>query len=137
MKDCLCFAATIENYVGQNCSKALHSMRQVANLMADEDIKYNISKLFEVLDDIALQTHFNAKQPKEFYNPSPREMILFTMSLFMNLPHYIPQSAPIVFTCILGQTVVKSIELNNPTGKVLSYWVDLLSSSLLFGLGKI
>ncbi len=41
------------------------------------------------------------------------------------LPHYIPKSAPIVFQCILGEEVVKNIELSNPTNKQISYYVNL------------
>jgi hypothetical protein len=33
------------------------------------------------------------------------------------LPHYIPKIPPIIFSCILGEEVVKNIELTNPTTK--------------------
>lgn len=42
--------------------------------------------------------------------------------MFFALPHYIPKSQPIVFNCVLGEEVVKSIDLTNNTSKPISYW---------------
>lgn len=39
------------------------------------------------------------------------------------MPHYLPKGPPIVFSCVLGDKVVKYIELKNPTNKPISYWV--------------
>jgi hypothetical protein len=50
-------------------------------------------------------------------------MLLFLIQLFFALPHYIPKSQPIVFQCVLGEEVVKSIDLTNSTAKPISYWV--------------
>jgi hypothetical protein len=49
-------------------------------------------------------------------------MLLFLIQLFFALPHYIPKSQPIMFQCVLGEEVIKSIDLTNPTGKAISYW---------------
>jgi hypothetical protein len=49
-------------------------------------------------------------------------MLLFLIQLFYALPHYIPKREPIVFSCILGEEIVKSIDLLNPTSKPISYW---------------
>ena len=32
--------------------------------------------------------------------------------------------SPIIFECVLGDELVKEIELNNPTTKVINYWVS-------------
>lgn len=50
-------------------------------------------------------------------------MVMLLVQLFFSLPHYIPQKDPIVFQCILGEEVIKSIELKNPTQKPISYFV--------------
>ena len=64
--------------------------------------------MVQALQEIGLQTHFTAN---DMAHPSQREMILFVMQLFNALPHYIPKEKPIVFNCILGEEVVKTIEL--------------------------
>ena len=53
-----------------------------------------------------------------------RELLLFFLQLFNALPHYDPKSN-IEFKCILGEEVVKTIELTNPTLKPISYCVKL------------
>ena len=57
------------------------------------------------------------------------ETLLLLMTLFNTLPNYLPRQSPVLFSCILGSQVVKTIELNNPTGKAVSYWVKLDGSS--------
>jgi len=52
-------------------------------------------------------------------------MLLFNLQLLQALPHYIPKPQPIIFSCILGEEVIKNIELTNPTNKPISYWVNL------------
>lgn len=49
--------------------------------------------------------------------------MLFILQLFFALPHYIPEGPPIIFSCVLGEEVVKNIELTNPSSKPISYWV--------------
>lgn len=43
--------------------------------------------------------------------------------MYISLPNYVPKGTPILFTCVLGEEVTKTIELNNPTAKPVSYWV--------------
>ena len=40
----------------------------------------------------------------------------------------LPRGDPIVFTCDLGSTVTKSIEIKNPSSKVINYWVKIEGS---------
>lgn len=35
------------------------------------------------------------------------------MQLYNTLPHYVPKPSPIIFSCILGEEIVKYIELEN------------------------
>ncbi len=45
------------------------------------------------------------------------------------MPHYIPKGEFIIFECILGDEIIKEIELSNPTNSQISYWVNLEGSS--------
>lgn len=45
------------------------------------------------------------------------------------MPHYKPKNEIIFFECILGESVTKLIELNNPTYKGVSYYVRYEGSS--------
>lgn len=45
------------------------------------------------------------------------------------MPHYIPKGSPIIFESILGEEVIKEIELINPTNSSINYWVNLEGSS--------
>ncbi len=53
------------------------------------------------------------------------DMVLFCAQLYFQLPNYIPKTATISFQCVLHETVFKFVELNNPTGKPISYWIKL------------
>jgi hypothetical protein len=66
---------------------------------------------------------FTSFTQNDFIKPSAREMILFIMQLYISLPNYVPKGTPILFSCVLGEEVTKTIELNNPTAKPVSYWV--------------
>ena len=73
------------------------------------------------LQEIGLQSSFIAK---DIYSPTQRENVLFILYLYNSLPHYLPKST-IEFSCILGETLVKYVELSNPTLKTICYWVKL------------
>lgn len=40
---------------------------------------------------------------------------MLILHLYVYLPFYVPRQAPIVFKCILGEEVIRSIELTNPS----------------------
>ena len=125
MKSCLSIASIIQLYAGVNCSKNLKAVKIICQ--TEDDFRFNAEKIISGLNDIRLQSHFVAK---DIYYPSQREMILFLMHLWFNLPHYLPKSGPEVFKCVLGEEVIKDIELkNNSSGKVLAYWVKLEGSN--------
>lgn len=70
--------------------------------------------------EIGLQNHIS---PKDIHHPLQREMLLFVLHLYVYLPFYTPKQEPIVFKCILGEEVTRTIELSNPSGKPVSYTV--------------
>lgn len=126
LKSCMCYAACIQNYVGNNC-KYLTNYR--LNPITEDEYKTNADKILNQLKEIWLQTHFNIK---DLMISSPRENILFIMHLLHTLPHYIPKAAPIIFSCVLGEEIIKNIELTNPTNKPISYWVKIEGKRIYF-----
>ena len=50
-------------------------------------------------------------------------MLLFILHLYVYLPFYVPKQDPVVFKCILGEEVVRTIELTNPSSKPVTYMV--------------
>ena len=119
LRDGHVFSAVIQSYVGNNSLKSLGFMRN--NPQNKDDYTYNASKIMGALEELGLQTPFSAK---DLEAPSQRDMILFCLYLFNNLPHYIPKST-IEFTCMLRDTVVKYIELSNTGHKAISYRVNI------------
>ena len=60
----------------------------------------------------------------ELYECSSREMLLFALFLYQQLPHYIPK-ATVSFTGGLHEPLARSIELSNPAKKQIIYDVRL------------
>jgi hypothetical protein len=109
----------VRNYVGKSCMKFISLMKK--NCQTDEDYAYNCEKFLQMLDDVGINTHFNKK---DLINCSSRDIIIFLVQLLQSLPHYIPKLSPIIFECILGDELIKEIELSNPTQRVINYWVS-------------
>lgn len=121
LNDGIVLAAVIQNHVGQ--------IRSLANLKITitlEDQRFsNCEKVISALNEIGMPTYFTSS---DLARPQGRESMLFVLSLYQGLPHYIPK-AKIVFPCTLGEKVVKNIELTNPSAnKSVSYWVKLEGS---------
>jgi hypothetical protein len=69
-----------------------------------------IDRFLQILKDYGVYTHVKSKH---FSLPTAREMLLFIIMLFQNLQHFVAKDT-IVFGCILGETVTKTITLSNP-----------------------
>lgn len=125
VKNCLGIASALQLYVGLNSSKNLKNVKMICQ--SEDDVRFNAEKIILALNDVRLQTHFVSK---DLFYPSQREMILFLMHLWFNLPHFLPKAGPEVFKCVLGEEVTKDIELkNSSSNKVLAYWVKIEGSS--------
>ncbi|KAL4497051.1 hypothetical protein ABPG72_002207 [Tetrahymena utriculariae] len=111
-------ANLIKNYVGNEATAFLSQMKPVTN--TDDENFFNCDKVHHALQDINLQTPFNAV---DLSKASQRETVLFLIQLFNSLPNYIPKGQPIIFSCVLGEEVTKTIELTNPSNKTIHYWV--------------
>lgn len=68
--------------------------------------------ILDVLKDYGINTHFRSKK-KYLEFPQARDMLLFLIILFQNLQHFVVKET-IEFSCILGDSVIKAIELKNP-----------------------
>ena len=83
--------------------------------------KLNYNILLNILKEYGIYTHIKQFQISP-NNINAREILLFLIVLFQNLQHFYPKDT-IVFSCILGDSLVKSISLMNPTKKTLEYAV--------------
>ncbi|CAD8106047.1 unnamed protein product [Paramecium primaurelia] len=117
-KDSIFISDALTTFIGPSMSKFFVNLRNVCN--SEDDYKHNTEKLFPALQDFGLQSHL---LPQDVYHPNCREMIMMLVQFFFALPYYVPQKDPIFFSCVLGEEVIKSIELKNPTQKPISYWV--------------
>jgi hypothetical protein len=54
--------------------------------------------------------------------PNARSMMLFVLYLIQQLPSYVPKST-IEFSCRLNESVLKNIELSNPSAKPIQYTI--------------
>ena len=55
-------------------------------------------------------------------------MIVFLERLYLILPSYLQKGEPIVFSCALGQTLTKSIEIKNPSKFAVTYLAKIEGS---------
>ena len=83
--------------------------------------KLNYNILLNILKEYGIYTHIKNFQISP-NNINAREILLFLIVLFQNLQHFYPKDT-IIFSCILGDSLVKAITLMNPTKKTLEYAV--------------
>ena len=81
-------------------------------------INYNL--ILNILKDYGIYTHIKTFQISPTSAANAREMVLFLTMLFQNFQHFYPKDT-IQFSCVLGDSIVKSISLMNPTNKPLEY----------------
>jgi hypothetical protein len=52
---------------------------------------------------------------------NPKEMLLILEGLYLVLPSYLQKGDPVLFSCSLGQTITKAIEITNPAKHSITY----------------
>lgn len=87
-----------------------------------KEVQKRCAKFVEALANIGVSTHVLAEDVERSRH---REMMLLVEQLYQVLPNYLPKSPPIQFTCSLGQSVVKVIEISNPSKHIVSYWAKI------------
>ena len=118
LKNSIYISNIIQGYINTPSIKGILNLKQ--ECLNSDDLLFNAEKILQALSFIGLETHMQAKN---IAYPSARENVLFLTHIYQSLLNYIPKHDPIVFSCILGQEVIKNIELKNPTKKVISFWV--------------
>ena len=119
---------TVISAVVQSHMGAIGQLSKVKfNPLNDDQRKGNIEKVISALNDSGMPTFLTLRDLIGSFI-SPREMVLFCITLFQGLPHYIPKCT-IEFPCVLGDKVIRYLELTNPSNKQVTYWVRLEGSS--------
>lgn len=119
---------TVISAVVQSHMGAIGQLSKVKfNPLNDDQRKGNIEKVISALNDSGMPTFLTLRDLIGSFI-SPREMVLFCITLFQGLPHYIPKCT-IEFPCVLGDKVTRHLELSNPSNKQVTYWVRLEGSS--------
>jgi hypothetical protein len=121
LEDSIVLSVVIESHV-PNC-QAVKNMKYPAGRL--EDLEENAMQIVAALQEIGLQFPI---QPGDIASPNPKDMLLFVMFLFQNLPHYVPKTV-IVFATMLGVSKTQNIELTNPSRRAITYYVTMEGSS--------
>jgi hypothetical protein len=118
--DCEMLSAILQKFTGL---KVVESYGKTG--ISRKEIQKRCSKFVECLVSIGISTHV---QPDDIERSRHREMMLLVEQLYQVLPNYLPKSLPIQFTCSLGQSVSKVIEISNPSKHTVSYWAKIEGS---------
>ena len=95
---------------------------------ASNDLKLiTYNSLISILKEYGIYTHVKNLQITPTSLPNAREMVLFLAMLFQNFQYFYPKDT-ILFTCTLGDSVIKAITLTNATPKPLEYAVKFEGS---------
>lgn len=122
LRDGLSFASILHLY-SDNSARPLRLMKDSG--LNEDDIRINMAALRESMVELNLN-----------YIPSSVNIVgmdnlqglLFSSHLFLVMPYYMPKEA-VEFQCVLNDTVMKKIILNNPSQKRISYNVSLEGSA--------
>lgn len=121
LSDSVVLSVVIQSHV-PNC-QAVQQMRYPCTAM--EHYEENAGLIIAALSEIGLAFPI---QVSDIASAQSKDMLLFVMYLFQNLPHYVPKTT-IVFSTMLGVSMTKNIELTNPSKKAITYNVQLQGSS--------
>lgn len=122
LEDSIVLSVVIQSHV-PNC-QAVQMLRCPCTSI--EHYEENAFRIVAALQEIGLS--FPIQATDIISSPQPKDMLLFVMFLYMNLPHYVPKTV-IVFSTMLGVNMTKNIELTNPSKKAITYNVQLQGSS--------
>eukprot|EP00931_Biecheleriopsis_adriatica_P036216 TRINITY_DN2086_c0_g1_i7.p1 TRINITY_DN2086_c0_g1~~TRINITY_DN2086_c0_g1_i7.p1 ORF type:complete len:2928 (-),score=554.29 TRINITY_DN2086_c0_g1_i7:9-8792(-) len=121
LEDSIVLSVVIQSHV-PNCQAVQNMRLQCTTLDHHEE---NAMHIIAALQEVGLSFPIQAS---DIASPQPKDMLLFCMFLFQNLPHYVPKTV-IVFSTMLGVNMTKNIELTNPSKKAITYLVQLVGSS--------
>lgn len=93
----------------------------------EEHIRQNAERVVAAMRDLGLELPLSPNRICAKPVPDARDMLLVVLYLYQNLPQYLPRTS-IEFSGVLGQTIVKSIELRNPSTSTITYYVTIEGS---------
>eukprot|EP00927_Polykrikos_kofoidii_P033789 TRINITY_DN28631_c0_g1_i1.p1 TRINITY_DN28631_c0_g1~~TRINITY_DN28631_c0_g1_i1.p1 ORF type:complete len:1661 (+),score=302.97 TRINITY_DN28631_c0_g1_i1:478-4983(+) len=121
LEDSIVLSVVIQSHV-PSC-QAVQSMKYPCSSI--DHYEENAMHIISALQEMGLAFPIQAS---DIACPQPKDMLLFVMFLFQNLPHYVPKTV-IVFSTMLGVNVTKQIELTNPSKRAITYFVQLEGSN--------
>jgi hypothetical protein len=121
LSDSVVLSVVIQSHV-PGC-QSVQQLRYPCTAM--EHYEENATQIIAALSEISLTFPI---QVSDLATAQSKDMLLFVMYLYQNLPHYVPKTT-IVFSTMLGVSVTKNIELTNPSKKAITYNVQLQGSS--------
>lgn len=113
------FALLLNKVLGLNIQD---NMRTITKESKIEDVIANCNIIIHTLTEYGLAFHLTAH---DLVYGSAAEIFLYLYHLFSNLPQYFPKQT-IKFICELREETQKTIELNNPSSKEVSYKAKLI-----------
>jgi hypothetical protein len=122
LQDSIVLSVVIQSHV-PNCQAIVLMKYPCQSIDQTEE---NAMRIIAALQEIGMHSH--PFQMTDISEPQPKDMLLFVMFLYQNLPHYVPKYI-IPFSTMLGVNVVKNIELTNPSRKAITYYAQLVGSS--------
>ena len=114
-KDSVALSAVILSYFP---NEEKNSMKK--RFKQDDFKAISFPNIINILKEYGIFTHIKNFQRSPTNTPNAREMVLFLTMLYQNFQHFYPKDT-IQFSCTLGDTIIKSINLMNPTNKYLEY----------------
>ena len=129
LKNGLALGALLQLYIG-NTWKKLYSLKTSIN--SEEDMKNNIDKIKNILREYGI-----TPMPELFDQPksSARDMLVYLVHLFQLLPNFLPKPT-LDFQVMLRGTCVRTVQLTNPSNKMIVYGVKLDSPTPDFTVEK-
>ena len=114
-KDSVALSAVILSYFP---NEEKNSMKK--RFKQDDFKAISFPNIINILKEYGIFTHIKNFQRSPTNTPNAREMVLFLTMIYQNFQHFYPKDT-IQFSCTLGDTIIKSINLMNPTNKYLEY----------------
>ncbi|CAD8050766.1 unnamed protein product [Paramecium sonneborni] len=124
LKDAHILTAMLLSYLGPGGLKYFQPLGQITK--QEQDCSRNMSIFLKGLQDIGIESHLVLNDCVNMSNP---ESLLMLMLLYTQVPNFMPKREPLMFKCVLGSIIMKTITLTNTTKEPIVYFVKLEGSS--------
>ncbi len=130
LRDGAVLCALLQSHVPALASQGRPLYGFQRNPTTPEHARQNAERVVAAMRDLGLDLPLSPNRiatPGSSSPPDARDMLLLVLYLYQNLPQYLPRTT-IEFAGVLGQTIVKSIELRNPSKSPITYYVTIEGS---------